>query len=228
MPKWVVFHSEWEPFPRASFRHTFALSPHVPSQPFGVSYSGATYKYTVLDTNGKRAAAAGKFPMRRCLSLCLTFYLSGTATSNSLSIPLDSILLHWSWTHKQLHRKLLRGFDKTPRRAFHQYGRCHSEFESPYRSSIRRLAKNRLEEGVVSETRRVDPSRDAHGRNRDSALGVDCARTTPEREGTLPLPPVTLDGSEPNYRERTNEKEERFLTTSISTRYRTCYSRPHV
>ena len=28
-------------------------------QPFGVSYSGATYKYTVLDTTGQRAAAAG-------------------------------------------------------------------------------------------------------------------------------------------------------------------------
>ena len=29
------------------------------TQPFGVSYSGATYKYTVLDTTGQRAAAAG-------------------------------------------------------------------------------------------------------------------------------------------------------------------------
>jgi len=29
-------------------------------QPFGVSYSGATFKYTVLDTTGQRAAAAGK------------------------------------------------------------------------------------------------------------------------------------------------------------------------
>lgn len=34
---------------------------HTPFQPFGVSYSGATYKYTVIDTTGQRAAAAGKF-----------------------------------------------------------------------------------------------------------------------------------------------------------------------
>lgn len=35
------------------------LFSYIPSQPFGVSYSGATYKYTVLDTTGQRAAAAG-------------------------------------------------------------------------------------------------------------------------------------------------------------------------
>jgi len=29
-------------------------------QPFGVSYSGASYKYTVLDTTGARSAAQGK------------------------------------------------------------------------------------------------------------------------------------------------------------------------
>ena len=29
------------------------------TKPFGVSYSGATYKYTVIDTNGRRSAAAG-------------------------------------------------------------------------------------------------------------------------------------------------------------------------
>ncbi|KAJ8522676.1 hypothetical protein ONZ45_g812 [Pleurotus djamor] len=30
--------------------------------PFGVSYAGATYKYTVLDTSGRRSAAQGKSP----------------------------------------------------------------------------------------------------------------------------------------------------------------------
>ena len=83
------------------------------TQPFGVSYSGATYKYTVLDTNGKRAAAAGKLTVKVFIS-CLTPLLSGTATSNSLSIPFDPILLHRPGTHKQLHRELLCGFDKTP------------------------------------------------------------------------------------------------------------------
>ena len=39
-------------------RQVFVLFLHSP-QPFGVSYSGATYKYTVLDTTGQRAAAAG-------------------------------------------------------------------------------------------------------------------------------------------------------------------------
>lgn len=29
-------------------------------QPFGVSYSGASFKYTVLDTSGRRSAAQGK------------------------------------------------------------------------------------------------------------------------------------------------------------------------
>lgn len=32
------------------------------AQPFGVSYSGASYKYTVLDTSGRRSAAQGSEP----------------------------------------------------------------------------------------------------------------------------------------------------------------------
>jgi len=31
-------------------------------KPFGVSYSGASYKYTVLDTSGHRSAAQGNWP----------------------------------------------------------------------------------------------------------------------------------------------------------------------
>jgi hypothetical protein len=184
-----------------------------------VSYSGATYKYTVLDTNGKRAAAAGKFPVKVFVP-CLTSSLSGTATSNSLSIPFNPVLFHWSGTHKQLHRELLCGFNKTSRRTLHQHGRCYSEFESPHCSSIGRFTKDRLEEGVVPETRRVDPSRDSDCRHCDCALGVDRACSTPEREGRLFLLLITISSSELNHREKTNEKEERFLTTSISTRYR--------
>jgi integrin alpha FG-GAP repeat containing protein 1 len=38
---------------------SFCVFSYILPQPFGVSYSGATYKYTVLDTTGQRAAAAG-------------------------------------------------------------------------------------------------------------------------------------------------------------------------
>lgn len=45
----------------ASFVQPFFVSRLCISiQPFGVSYSGATYKYTVLDTSGHRSAAQGK------------------------------------------------------------------------------------------------------------------------------------------------------------------------
>jgi hypothetical protein len=41
------------------FRRVLVPFSNILLQPFGVSYSGATYKYTVLDTTGQRAAAAG-------------------------------------------------------------------------------------------------------------------------------------------------------------------------
>ena len=41
-------------------------------QPFGVSYSGATYKYTVLDTSGKRSAAEGTSPAFSRITTYLT------------------------------------------------------------------------------------------------------------------------------------------------------------
>ena len=45
---------------RPSIEPQCLFSPDAFSQPSGVSYSGATFKYTVLDTTGQRAAAAGK------------------------------------------------------------------------------------------------------------------------------------------------------------------------
>ena len=41
-------------------------------QPFGVSYSGATYKYTLLDANEQRAAAQGLCLIVECFPQTLT------------------------------------------------------------------------------------------------------------------------------------------------------------
>lgn len=54
-----MLHCKWQPFPCVFLRLALAFFSYAFLQPFGVSYSGATYKYTVIDTTGQRAAAAG-------------------------------------------------------------------------------------------------------------------------------------------------------------------------
>ncbi|KAI0093714.1 hypothetical protein BDY19DRAFT_881949 [Irpex rosettiformis] len=52
--------------------------------PFGVSYSGATYKYTVLDTNGRRSAAAvGQLPQTSYQSLLTPYSYFGLGRTNN-------------------------------------------------------------------------------------------------------------------------------------------------
>lgn len=52
--------------------------------PFGVSYSGATYKYTVLDTTGKRAAAAvAQLPQTAYQSLLTPYSFIGLGRTNN-------------------------------------------------------------------------------------------------------------------------------------------------
>ncbi|GJE88027.1 VCBS repeat-containing protein [Phanerochaete sordida] len=52
--------------------------------PFGVSYSGATYKYTVLDTTGKRsAAAAAQLPQTGYQSLLTPYSYFGLGRTNN-------------------------------------------------------------------------------------------------------------------------------------------------
>jgi len=74
----------------------------------------------------------------------------------------------------------------------------------------------------------VDSSRNAYGRDCDCAAGDHRSRPTPERKGMLPLLFDTLNSPEPVHRERTSEKGEKFLTTSISTRCSPCWDIPHV
>jgi hypothetical protein len=57
----------------------------------------------------------------------------------------------------------------------------------------------------------VDPSGDVDGCDCDRAIGVDCARFTPEREGRHLLF-FTPGGSESAHRERTSGKGGKFLT----------------
>lgn len=53
-------------------------------QPFGVSYSGASYKYTVLDTNGRRSAAqAGQLPQTSYHSLLTPYAFFGLGRTNN-------------------------------------------------------------------------------------------------------------------------------------------------
>ena len=85
-----------------------------------------------------------------------------------------------------------------------------------------------MEERAVPKARRVDTSRNAHGRDCDCALGDHCARSTPEREGRFSLLSDTINGAlKLAHRERTSERGEKSLTTSISTRYKCC-GIPHV
>jgi len=52
--------------------------------PFGVSYSGATYKYTVLDTSGRRSAAAiGQLPQTSYQSLLTPYAYFGLGRTNN-------------------------------------------------------------------------------------------------------------------------------------------------
>jgi len=52
--------------------------------PFGVSYSGATYKYTVLDTTGQRAAAAvAQLPQTAYQSLLTPYSFIGLGRTNN-------------------------------------------------------------------------------------------------------------------------------------------------
>ncbi|KAI0628726.1 hypothetical protein C8Q77DRAFT_1067117 [Trametes polyzona] len=52
--------------------------------PYGVSYSGATYKYTVLDTSGKRSAAqVGQMPQAAYQSLLTPYVYFGLGRTNN-------------------------------------------------------------------------------------------------------------------------------------------------
>jgi len=52
--------------------------------PFGVSYSGATYKYTVFDTSGRRSAAqAGQLPQTSYHSLLTPYSFFGLGRTNN-------------------------------------------------------------------------------------------------------------------------------------------------
>jgi len=53
-------------------------------QPFGVSYSGASYKYTVLDTTGRRSAAqAGQLPQTSYQALLTPYSFVGLGRTNN-------------------------------------------------------------------------------------------------------------------------------------------------
>ncbi|KAK2460674.1 hypothetical protein APHAL10511_007144 [Amanita phalloides] len=55
-----------------------------PYQPFGVSYSGASYKYTVLDTSGHRSAAqVGQLPQTSYQSLQTPYSFFGLGRTNN-------------------------------------------------------------------------------------------------------------------------------------------------
>jgi integrin alpha FG-GAP repeat containing protein 1 len=54
------------------------------NQPFGVSYSGATYKYTILDTSGKRSAAQiPQLPQTSYHSLLTPYSFFGLGRTNN-------------------------------------------------------------------------------------------------------------------------------------------------
>ena len=53
-------------------------------QPFGVSYSGASYKYTVLDTSGRRSAAqVGQLPQTSYHALLTPYSFFGLGRTNN-------------------------------------------------------------------------------------------------------------------------------------------------
>lgn len=106
-------------------------------QPFGVSYSGATFKYTILDTTGRRSAAQGELGLPSApLRLTDVFASFSCSTpTNCVSSPPPSLRFLRSRTYEQLHREPLRWvnallfFRLLVRRAdtFHKHGRCNSQ-----------------------------------------------------------------------------------------------------
>ena len=79
------------------------------TQPFGVSYSGATYKYTVLDTSGVRSAAQGPLYFHPRIAVCLLSETCSWATpSNWISLSRDALRLLWTRAYQQLHREPIR------------------------------------------------------------------------------------------------------------------------
>ena len=81
--------------------HARSLRTRAEIQALGVSYSGATYKFTVLDTLGRRVAQQGE---RDTLSPPGLLTRSGPTPSDELSRPGHTVLFHRSWPHKQLRR----------------------------------------------------------------------------------------------------------------------------
>ena len=145
-----------------------------PLKPFGVSYSGATYKYTVLDTSGRRSAA-------QCTSSLLTLPLlpilypslasspppnplfcqltkhpspSRPTPPNLLPQPPNALLLLRPRAHEQLHREPVRGRYHTRAGALHQHGGRGAEFEGG--DSPVGEGGGGVEEGVVFEAGEVD------------------------------------------------------------------------
>jgi hypothetical protein len=168
------------------FRQVLVLSDIFP-QPFGVSYSGATYKYTVLDTTGQRAAAAGKL---ECFCVSVVDLLSPPVAQ----LP------------QTAYQSLLTPY------SFIGLGRTNNYIENFFVGSTKHVKEHFINmEGVVpnskvviipppDDSQRTDwrkelylrpgewiPSRNTYGRDCDCALGDHCARSTLEREGGIRL-----------------------------------------
>ena len=142
-----------------------------PLKPFGVSYSGATYKYTVLDTSGRRSAAQCTLSVLPCPRWSpsshhpLTHHSSPNFLTyspprswptppNLLPQPPNALLLLRPRAHEQLHREPVRGRYHTRAGALHQHGGRGAEFEggdSPFGEG-----GGGVEEGVVFEAGEVD------------------------------------------------------------------------
>src|ERR1700761_7054328 len=70
-------------------------------QPFGVGYSGASYKYTVLDTKGGRSAAQGvASPCSADHSLII---YTGPAPPDIVPVAPNALFFLRTWAHEQLH-----------------------------------------------------------------------------------------------------------------------------
>lgn len=83
------------------FVHSSQRDVKIFLQPFGVSYAGASYKYTVLDTSGRRSAAQGThISTLQIFALIQPPDSSWSIASNRLSFPHGTLLLLRARTNK--------------------------------------------------------------------------------------------------------------------------------
>lgn len=158
------------------------VNPPNMSQPYGVSYSGATYKYTVVDTTGRRSAAQGQLLSASSGTPLTSHSCSRPDAPGGVPVAADSVRLLRARADEQLHREPLCGLDEAHGPTLYRHGRRNPELEGRDHPADRgRL----VEEGTVPTAGGVDTLGDADRSRVFDYSCCYCARAASEREGAF-------------------------------------------